>query len=209
MRVERVVYKGIEFRRYPDAPRWAERNYYRPSSVHIRRRVGALHQEVWRDHFGPIPPGHHIHHRDEDTGNNDPGNLECLTPSEHSRWHAAARGLSPGKIRHLDSIRPKASGWHRSAEGRAWHRANAKRIWAERTPHLRACGQCGAEYESTATHGNERFCSNACRSKWRRAAGLDDEDRTCLACGATFRANRYGKQRTCSRVCGQRLRRSR
>lgn len=46
-----------------------------------------LHHAVWEHHFGPIPPGHEIHHRDENKANNDPRNLESLTPSDHGQVH--------------------------------------------------------------------------------------------------------------------------
>src|SRR4249920_1704457 len=44
---------------------------------------GRLHLAVWRLHRGEVPPGHHIHHKDDDRSNNDLENLECLTVQEH------------------------------------------------------------------------------------------------------------------------------
>lgn len=46
-----------------------------------------LHHVVWEHHFGPIPEGHEIHHRDGDKTNNAPENLACLTLSGHAQLH--------------------------------------------------------------------------------------------------------------------------
>jgi hypothetical protein len=46
-----------------------------------------LHHAVWEHHRGPIPPGHDIHHRDENKANNDIDNLLCVTASEHGSIH--------------------------------------------------------------------------------------------------------------------------
>jgi len=46
-----------------------------------------LHRNVWKDHNGPIPDGHDIHHKDENKLNNNIGNLEILTTKEHGEIH--------------------------------------------------------------------------------------------------------------------------
>lgn len=134
VRVEKVVYRGITFRRYPDSENPSHREYYKPGGGHIARGVEALHREVYKDAHGPIPPGYHVHHIDSDTSNNDPGNLVALPPGEHVEITVAgweARGGSwrdrEAMLANLDAIRTKASAWHRSEEGRRWHRENAHR----------------------------------------------------------------------------------
>jgi endogenous inhibitor of DNA gyrase (YacG/DUF329 family) len=72
-------------------------------------------------------------------------------------------------------------------------------------PIIKICVQCGTEYEVTPT-GTSRFCSNKCKSAWRRASGLDDEDRKCPICKKIFRVNKYSNTKTCSRSCGDYLR---
>ena len=59
--------------------------YYRQTVGDGHRRW--LHHVVWEKHFGPIPGGHEIHHRDENKANNAPDNLACLTPTEHGQEH--------------------------------------------------------------------------------------------------------------------------
>lgn len=208
MRVESVVYRGITFRRYPDSERLADRRYYRPNGTHIANGVEALHREIWRDYHGSIPVGWHIHHIDGDPDNNHIDNLECLPPFDHLSHHGT--NLSDEQLaqrrQNMDKARIAAAAWHRSDEGRAWHRAHGREGWLDRQPTARVCEQCGGTYLSRAIQRHNRFCSNKCKSAWRRASGVDDEDRTCPVCGRTFRVNRYSRKRACSRVCGSRLR---
>lgn len=49
-----------------------------------------------------------------------------------------------------------------------------------------------------------KFCTNACKSKWRRHSGLDNVAKRCRKCGALFYSNRYDKQLFCSRSCANR-----
>jgi hypothetical protein len=62
--------------------------YWRCTNDHGR----LLHRDVWEFHNGPIPPGYHVHHKDEDKSHNGIANLECKPGSEHSKHHAAERG---------------------------------------------------------------------------------------------------------------------
>jgi endogenous inhibitor of DNA gyrase (YacG/DUF329 family) len=65
------------------------------------------------------------------------------------------------------------------------------------------CECCGKEFEiniNSASH--TRFCSNKCKSKWRRDSGLDDIIKICPICGKEFKTNKYSKTKTCSRECG-------
>lgn len=67
------------------------------------------------------------------------------------------------------------------------------------------CERCSKQFESKSPG---RFCSNACKSAWRRASGADNEQRQCTLCGDTFEVNRYSKVRFCSRSCASKWRRS-
>ena len=48
-----------------------------------------LHRVVWESHFGQIPQGHLIHHKDENKANNNISNLELMEWGEHTRVHHA------------------------------------------------------------------------------------------------------------------------
>lgn len=202
-----VYYKGRKYTRQPQSDKWSERMYYR-----LGGGKGYLHRDIYRDHHGDIPDRYHVHHIDHNPFNNDPSNLTLISPEDHMSHHSGerwgdlvhrARGLE-----HLDEVRHLASEWHRSEEGHQWHVEHGRRVFQNLPPKRFTCDQCGAGFEARGM-GRNRFCSNACRSAWRRASGLDDVDRVCAACGATFRTNKYGKVRTCSRSCGSSLRRDR
>ena len=205
MTADVIVFKGIKYRRYPEAKNWAERSYYTPGIAdrqHGRRR---LHEDLWIDAYGPIPPGYHVHHRDHDTLNNDLDNLICIPRGEHQQHHKdSRRGVecTPEQLAHLAKIRDLAAEWHRSPEGREWHVEHGRRTWDGR-PHVeRTCEHCGIDYLTRVFGGHERFCSNACKSAARRASGVDNVDKLCVVCGSVFTANRYARAVTCSRKCG-------
>jgi hypothetical protein len=209
---EAIRYKGILYRRYPDSDKWAERVYYVPGIGDRQKRgLGRLHEEIWKDTNGPIPEGCHIHHEDHDPLNNDPSNLVCLTGEEHRAHHGpewAERSRSPEALAHLGAVRHLTVAWHRSEEGREWHREHGRLAMAARETESFDCQQCGKSYETINRGDGTRFCSNACKSAWRRAAGLDDVDRTCHLCGAAFRTNKYSGTWHCGRSCAARCRRS-
>ncbi|MEV5289928.1 HNH endonuclease signature motif containing protein [Streptomyces sp. NPDC053741] len=208
-RVDAVVFNGIKFRRYPDAPGLSDRRYYVPGIADRQQGIRRLHEEIWKAAHGrDIPEGHHVHHADGNHLNNDPGNLVCISADEHREHHAEERRgvVRLDQLEHLDAIRPLAAEWHGSEEGRAWHREHGARTWEGREEQPRTCEQCGEGYGTIASHGNERFCSNKCKSAWRRAAGFDNEPRTCEQCGEVWTVNRYSRARFCGRACSARNR---
>lgn len=202
---ESVVYNGYTYTRWPDSSNWADRVYYRRGGG-----KGYLHRDIYTDNHGPIPEGMGVHHLDHNPLNNDPGNLGLMDLREHTRYHSFERFELPeyraNNLEHMDRIRPLTVAWHRSDEGREWHRQHGIEAYAKREPQRFTCEQCGAEYESLNRGDGTRFCSNKCKSAWRRASGVDDVDRDCAACGESFRASKYSKQRCCSRTCAQKLR---
>lgn len=198
--VDAIEYNGIVFRRYPDSNNPADRKYYRPSGTHIKDGVEALHREVWKDHNGEIPDGHHIHHKDGDPTNNDIENLECVSPQEHAERHPDIGGVESEE--HHEKMLEAAKGWHKSDEGREWH----KEHWEESLGKAfdeteRECDQCGDIFTDGSSHNQTRFCSNACKAKHRRESGVDDETRICEACRQPFETNKYSDQKACSRRC--------
>jgi HNH endonuclease len=56
------------------------------------------HRWVWLNHFGEIPTGMDIHHRDENPSNNDISNLLMLTTSQHLKFHWKARKFNPDQL---------------------------------------------------------------------------------------------------------------
>lgn len=193
-----VEFNGIVFRRYPNAKRRADQVYYTPTPIHRERGVGRLHQEIWKAAHGLIPDGWHVHHIDHDPLNNALENLECKPGAQHLAEHGHDRVVD---LEHMARIRPLTVEWHGSEAGLEWHRQHGVESWIGREMRTECCQQCGKTYETRSAHGRERFCSNNCKSAWRRASGVDDVDRICEGCGATFRVSRYLPTKNCSRKC--------
>ena len=82
------------------------------------------HRWVWKNVHGEIPKGYHIHHKDENKGNNDISNLELVSPKEHAKKHWSKERSDQSRKNILKLIE-KAKGWHSSEEGKAWHRLHA------------------------------------------------------------------------------------
>lgn len=181
--------------------------YYLASSKSNTARKGAkgLHVVVWETATNRrVPSGSLIHHKDGNTFNNHPENLELLTRSQHAKKHADA-WRTPEQLAHLEQIRSKAAAWHRSPVGRAWHRKHARS--QTRVRHVKSCEQCHKPFMSSR---QARYCSNQCGYKARVAAGHYNKVNICQICGVEFTytqpINPKRSPKTCSRKCGARLR---
>ena len=169
--------------------------YYLNSTIEKR-----MHRYVWEFYNGPIPKGYDIHHKDEDKANNDISNLEMIKAGKHQSMHSQKwHDEHPGEGRkNFAKAVEAAKDWHKSKEGKEWHSKHAMETFSGKRTLI--CEMCGKEYE-TQYHGNNKFCSNACRSKWRRKSGLDNVTRACVICGKEFLTNKFKKVRYCSRSC--------
>ncbi|MDW3782140.1 HNH endonuclease signature motif containing protein [Staphylococcus saprophyticus] len=178
--------------------------YYLNST--IRKR---MHRYVWEYYYGEIPKGYQIHHLDHDKSNNDISNLQPMIHGEHASLHAMKRAKEhyDEMIENLNTnARPKANEWHKSSEGSEWHKKHYENTKDKlHSKYKFECEQCGNEFVGV-NNGANRFCSNKCKSKWRRDNGLDDEIRECVYCGKSFAVNKYRNTRTCSRSCANRQR---
>lgn len=133
------------------------------------RRLKGLHVAVWEAHRGQkVPKGHVVHHKDGNTFNNDPSNLECLSYGEHGKLNEYCR--SDAQLKHLAKIRCKASEWHKSEIGRDWHREHWRNsIGKHFIEHTKICEICGEEF--VAKTKRARFCGRNCIAKnWRKGS---------------------------------------
>lgn len=200
---EIVIFNGIVFRRYPNSRRREDRVYFTPNAVHRKNGIGRLHQEVWKSVYGDIPQNHEIHHKDGNPLNNAIDNLQSVSIADHIEIHQSSypewrrRWL---RLR-LPQMRERAKNWHSSDEGREWHRLHGKATWESRQPVSLICQQCGKTFETLASHGNTRFCSNSCKVRARKASGIDNISRTCRRCGISFVVDKYSKKQFCGRSC--------
>lgn len=203
---ESVFLNGIEFRRYPDSKNWSDRMYYKPSGTYAAKGIRAYHHELWKSLHGEIPPGFHIHHSDDNPLNNDPANLELIENHKHQKLHGdltKSDAYKSARTRLLDAIRPLTVAWHRSPEGHEWHKAHGIDWKKKQEPSTYTCEHCGKVFESLASHGRVKFCSNNCKSAARRKSHVDDVTRACAYCGKEFRCDKYADTRYCSISCAR------
>lgn len=167
----------------------------------VRKR---LHVYVWEKHNGAVPKGYHVHHVEFDKSKNEIGDLALLRESEHQRLHGNSfteERKAALRKNLIENAIPKAVEWHKSPEGRAWHKEHGMECWKNRKQIKYECTNCGNEFESLNTYSesSNRFCCNNCKSAYRRKLGVDDEKRHCELCGDEFTTNKYSKRKRCSK----------
>lgn len=67
---------------------------------------------------------------------------------------------------------------------------------------IKICEQCGEEYQSSKNVAHkQRFCSEKCKARYRRANGLNNTIRICKNCGKEFICDNTSKKVFCTRSC--------
>ncbi len=176
-------------------------NYYRNNKTRQR-----LHRYVWSFFYGEIPNNYHIHHKDGNKLNNNLVNLELLPKQKHLSRHSEKRA-EEDKLWLKNFYKAGveiAKEWHKSEEGHSWHKNHYEKMKDKLHVKIEIeCLNCG---EKTELINKGKFCSNKCKSSYRRKKGIDNEIRECIECGNEFETNKYNKNITCSRSCGNKLR---
>lgn len=178
----------------------------RPRKGETRRL--RMHEYVWTCVHGVIPKGYHIHHKDHDKSNNTIENLELLIAHDHLSMHMKDRDVNEMRRIMNDYARPAACLWHKSDAGREWHSKMSKESWEKKEPIEYTCSYCGKRFKTKNSYSktSNTFCSNNCKSAFRRKSGVDNVERICVICGEKFSVNRYSKKCTCSPECSGALR---
>lgn len=187
---------------------------YYLSSRPIGKRRKRLHVYVWEKYNGDIPSGYEVHHKDMNKSNNEIENLEMLTRSEHAKEHGRLLTNEQKKKMAENLLKyaiPKATDWHKSEEGRKWHKKHAVEVAKNLKPRKYICTFCGNEFETKNRYPktSNTFCSNNCKSAYRRKMGYDNIEKVCEKCGEIYFANKYQKTKYCENCKGTRNRKNR
>lgn len=190
-----IIYNGIKF--YKTA-----QGYYLGN---VDGKAMRLHRYVWILTNGEIPKGYHIHHIDHDMSNNDISNLELLPAHTHHSEHMKEPERIAQSKRNMEKcVRPKAIEWHKSKSGRNWHKQHWDNSLGNKLDKTveKICEICGKTYMvSPLVSYKSRFCSNKCKSAYRRKSGKDDIPAVCAVCKKEFKTNKYSPASTCSQAC--------
>jgi len=189
-----IEYDGIKF--------YKDNKGYWLSSRSSERKLKRLHIYVWEKYNGEVPKGYHVHHVDHDTNNNYIENLKLMERFEHLSYHANLQ--SKDVLRELlrTHALPKAIEWHKSKAGREWHKKHYQQNKDKFHKKVTiACLSCGIVLEVGQGGGGNKFCSNNCKSMYRRDKGLDDVTKECVICSSEYTANKYSKTSYCSSAC--------
>ena len=103
------------------------------------KRLRMEHDLVWEEHYGEIPQGMQIHHKDFDKTNNNIENLQLVTPLEHKRLHSGCilkEGIWYKKCKVCGEYKPCTEEyWYFSRgwiSGRTCKRCYVKKVVADR-----------------------------------------------------------------------------
>lgn len=165
-----------------------EGKVFKVQQGYLCRGKKRLHRLIWEKFNGPIPKGHHIHHKDRNKLNNSIDNLECMSHADHLRLHMKEHG-------------EKLYAWHKSPKGREHLGAKASKLMAEREFKTFNCPQCKKDFQSQNVH-RVKYCGESCQQAARRARGDDVIERICVNCLVPFKINKYEKTLTCGYACG-------
>ena len=163
-----------------------------------------LHRVVYENEVGPIPDGFEIHHIDRDKSNNEISNLQCLSKREHAILHGTSLTKEEKEKRAKNIVKyamPKAKEWHSTEQGKTWHSQHGRESYKQRAINIYTCDNCENPFETKHIYSvGNKFCSNKCKSAYRRKKGLDDIQRRCICCGENFTINKYSKKQKCE-IC--------
>src|SRR3990167_6428625 len=207
-RPKTVVFNGITYRLMGGKKRY----YLSQSATNAdRKNAKGLHVAIWETaHKKKARRGIHIHHIDNNPFNNDISNLESLSVVEHRRQHPLVGKALKKQLKHLNKVRPLTKAWHKSPEGREWHRQHGHEGWKNIPLVKKSCVVCSKSFMSKRPR---KYCSHYCSYQARVTSGHYDFIGNCVLCGKEFsgvkQINPSRTRKTCSSSCAIRWGQSR
>ncbi len=170
--------------------------------VHTGRGWKVQYRWAWEAEHGPVPDGHHIHHRDFNSLNDRLDNLELMPELEHEALHReqmlgdnnpARRCMTDAWRAHLSEATRGEKNPHfgiaQTPEAREKMREASAQRWADAEQHALASARAEAWMAQAKAEGR----------RVGRKPGPTFE-RCCPACRQNFATRRAG-QLFCSRAC--------
>lgn len=189
----------VQFRKKTDDGYWVNTD-----TKNHNGRITYLHREKLRLHLGLTEEqmkGYDVHHIDGNKDNNDISNLKLITKEEHREIHNKRNENSKRHVcrkcgrTYWSSVSKSVNICDRCDSSLAIGGSSMVTI-------KKICKYCGAEYETKGMNRNRsKFCSNKCKSAYRRASKVDDIEKVCAYCGKKFKTNKYSGAIYCSGHC--------
>lgn len=132
---------------------------------YFQRAGRRLHIAVWEAANGPVPDGHHVHHRDHVKTHNDLSNLELLSRGAHHIHHGRTTTPVQRAARRLNVKAAMEGNARLTREDRS---VAGKAGWETRTTVTVACTICGKAVE-TWFPSRTQFCGGTCKARALRA----------------------------------------
>lgn len=123
----------------------------------------ALHREIWKSHFGEIPPGYHIHHKDHNPANNDISNLELISRREHAFIHCSDEKWK--KTVTKKRAKKWGASWKKDKKKIAQMKRNTKRSVDLMPIVFFTCLFCEKQAKRRTYRKVNKFCSKKCSSQ--------------------------------------------
>lgn len=101
--------------------------------------------------------------------------------------------------------RIKASEYWKSPEGKIRRKELAHQYIQEKGQRKNLCPNCKIEFKYTS-FSLKKYCSNKCKSAFRRKNKIDNVEGNCAICSKLFFYNSYTKNLTCSKKCLNKIR---
>jgi len=130
------------------------------------KHINNPYRKIYREHYGEIPAGYHIHHIDGNALNNDPKNLIAVTPEEHAKLHnhegvawASEAGKLGGPAAYNSMSEKEQKEWHKKG-GLISSKGKGNRLYGKNTMRKQ-----GAANIKNARLNSKKYTCSLCECK--------------------------------------------